>query len=152
MPQDTLYAVDEALRALFRGRRGARLHAEACRRVDVRLDPPAFFLLSLLAERPARLTDLACRVGLDASTISRKLQELEAAGLTTRQDDPADRRAALLTLSEQGLETLSRVGDARRAHLGELLADWSEADRLELARLLGRFAETVARSAAEGRR
>ena len=149
MDEDTLDAVDAALRALFRGRRAVRLHAEACRRAGVRIDPPAFFLLSLLAERPARLTDLACRVGLDSSTISRKLQELESAGLTTREGDPADRRAAVLTLSDLGADTVVRIGQARREYLGELLADSSEEDRLELARLIGRFADALAPRQAE---
>jgi DNA-binding MarR family transcriptional regulator len=141
----TLEALDGALCALFRGRRGALLHGAACRAAGVELDPPAFFVLTLLGEEPARLTELAPRLGLDASTVSRKLHGLEAAGLTTREEDPADGRAALVGLSDEGRRVVDRVHEARLAYLAELLEEWSERDGAELSRLLVRFAEELAR-------
>jgi DNA-binding MarR family transcriptional regulator len=139
----TLQQVDEALRALARGRRAGGLHRAACRAARVELDPPSFFLLSLLDEEPRRLTDLAARVGLDASTVSRKLHSLEAAGLMGRDEDPADGRAALVRLRPEGQRALARVARARLALLEEALDGWSDDDRRELARLLGRFAESL---------
>lgn len=141
---ETLAGVDEALRALSRGLRTARLHREACRAAGVDLDPPGFSLLGLLGEGPTRLTQLACRVGLDPSTISRKLQELERSGLVTREADQEDRRAAMLRLSPEGQDVAARLQRARLESLSEVLADWSERDRRELARLLARFAHSLA--------
>src|SRR3990170_3275929 len=43
---------------------------------------------------PIRLTDLAQRMQLDASTVSRHARQLEERGLLERADDPDDRRAS----------------------------------------------------------
>jgi DNA-binding MarR family transcriptional regulator len=139
----TLEAVDGGLRALARGRRAAGLHRAACRAAGVELDPPSFFLLNLLGDEPRRVTELATRAGLDASTVSRKLHALEAAGLMARDGDPADGRAALVRLSPAGHRTLERVERARLACLEQVLEDWTEDDRRDLARLLGRFADSL---------
>jgi DNA-binding MarR family transcriptional regulator len=139
----TLEEVDDALRSLASGRRAGGLHRAACRAAGVELDPPSFFLLSLLDKEPRRLTDLAARVGLDASTVSRKLHSLEAAGLMARDEDPADGRAAPVGLRAEGRRALARVAHARVSLLEEALAGWSDDDRRELARLLGRFAESL---------
>ena len=144
MNDDDLRAVDRALRALVRGRRAARLHRAACRAAGLELDPPGFFVLSLLADKPTRLTDLADRIGLDASTVSRKLQDLDGAGLTTRELDRDDRRATLVGLSPHGKRVVRRIEQARLAYLDDVLADWPAAERHDLARLLSRFADDLA--------
>ncbi len=132
------------MRNLFRGRRLARAHVQAARAAGVSLDPPGLFLLSRVAERPTRLTEIAGRIGLDPSTISRKMQELEGAGLLTRQPDSDDRRAATLDVTPRGKEVVELAERGRLAFLERLLEDWSERDRRELARLLGRLGDALA--------
>lgn len=143
MADAALREIDLALRNIFRGRRLARAHVQAAREAGVSLDPPGLFLLSRVAERPTRLMELAGRIGLDPSTISRKVQELEGAGLLTRQPDSDDRRAATLDVTPRGKEVVELAERGRLAFLEELLENWSEGDRRELARLVGRLSDAL---------
>src|SRR4051812_44198419 len=94
-----------------------RLRAEA----DVDLDRPGMQVLWLLDEGPLRLSQVAARLGLDLSTISRKVAQLERAGLVERGEDPADRRAAAIALSVSGRDVHARLQAARRGMLEHLL-------------------------------
>jgi DNA-binding MarR family transcriptional regulator len=92
-------------------------------------------MAQIAASRDDTLSELAQRIGLDQSTLSRNLQVLEGAGLveiaTTETD--ARRRAAWLT--EKGVQSLvAGLADWKRAH-GELAKrlDPEAAQRLALA-------------------
>jgi DNA-binding MarR family transcriptional regulator len=96
-------------------------------------------LLRLHRTGVERVSGLAAGLGLDATTVTRHLDELAARGLITRRPDPSDRRAALVRLTPQAVARLDAADADRRARLRELLADWPAADRYEFARLLSRF-------------
>jgi DNA-binding MarR family transcriptional regulator len=107
------------------------------------LERPALMVMFVLAEHgPIRPSSLADRIHVDLSTASRQLAGLEATGWVTREKDPADRRAQLVRLSEEGDRVLRANLAARRSLLRELLTDWTEAERTEFARLLGRLNKT----------
>ena len=72
---------------------------------------------------PVRATDLADHVALDLSTISRHLRSLEDAGFLTRSPDPDDRRASLLSVTDEGLVFLDH---ARRGGRAVILAGQKE--------------------------
>ena len=82
---------------------------------------------------PARLSDVAATVELDLSTISRQIRDLVAAGLIARTPDPADGRAALLSLTERGRSVLEAVSESRRRVLALAIADWTDEERNALA-------------------
>ena len=86
-----------------------------------------------------RVSGLASGLGLDATTVTRHLDDLEARGLITRSPDPSDRRATLVTLTPQAVARLDAADADRRTRLRELLADWPADERYEFARLLSRF-------------
>jgi DNA-binding MarR family transcriptional regulator len=67
------------------------------------------------------------------------------AGLLRREADQADGRRALLVRTEEGRTVSEKVHRFRRRNLAEAMADWSEADRAEFARLLGRFVTGMTR-------
>lgn len=93
-----------------------------------------YWLLVLVSEqRQLRLSDLAGRVELDLSTISRQIRDLVGSGLITRTPDPADGRAALLSLTEQGEAVLEAVSEFRRRVLAEAIAEWTDDERDALA-------------------
>jgi DNA-binding MarR family transcriptional regulator len=107
------------------------------------LERPALMAMFVLAEHgPMRPSALAERIHVDLSTASRQLAGLESAGWVSREKDLADRRAQLVRLSEEGQRVLEVNLAARRALLRELLTDWSEAERMEFAQLLGRLNKT----------
>jgi DNA-binding MarR family transcriptional regulator len=70
--------------------------------------------LARAPDRALRMTDLAERVMLSPSGVTRVVDRLVAKGLVHRQADPEDARAALACLTDEGLRQLRR---AARTHL-----------------------------------
>jgi DNA-binding MarR family transcriptional regulator len=113
----------------------------------VRIDRASYACLVTLAERgELRLSDLAQRMELDVSTVSRHVRFLEGAGLVVRRSDPDDGRAALLALTPSGENALEIQLEARTAVLGEATQDWNDADRDALRSLLSRLAAATGRA------
>jgi DNA-binding MarR family transcriptional regulator len=61
---------------------------------------------------------------------------LQQRGLAERAPDPGDRRATLVTLTDEGVRVVDAVRAARAADAESLFATLSEPDRAELLRLL----------------
>jgi DNA-binding MarR family transcriptional regulator len=95
---------------------------------------------------PIRANLLAEAVHADPSTLSRQVSALTEQGLIRREPDPADGRAALLTITDAGRASLAHGMAARHRHLSGLTADWSEPDRERFAELFERFATAFAGS------
>ncbi len=87
----------------------------------------------------ARSSELADLLQLDASTMSRHVRNLEQAGYVSRGDDPDDRRAARLSITEAGSELLRAEMGRRTEILRDAIADWPDADRATLVRLVERL-------------
>jgi DNA-binding MarR family transcriptional regulator len=144
--QDDLSRIGEAFNQVFRASHAARLHERAQAQAGADVDRTGFLLLSRLGgEEGVRVSDLAAEMGLDASTISRKVQELEAAGLVRRAEHPADRRAAVLSLTREGRTVSSRIKRERARLMEGVLAGWPEPDRSRLAELLEQLATDIRR-------
>lgn len=118
--------------------RRARAHqGEMAREVHPDLESSAYGLLIRLDELGGqRATDLAAYIGVGKATMSRQLRALEDLGLITREPDPADGRAWLVTLTEEGRRRVGRVREARRARYVSQLAHWDRREVAELGRLL----------------
>lgn len=127
----------------------SRLQEMLCRRAGVHLDRSGSMVLYKLHEGgdDLRLIDLAERLGLDATTVTRKVQQLERDGMIRRSTDPDDARASRLALTAEGRDSIDRLLEARRGWFEELLGSWSLRDRAEFARLLDLFASTIAHHA-----
>jgi DNA-binding MarR family transcriptional regulator len=105
-----------------------------------RLDRMALLVLGTLSYcGPSRLTTVAERTGLDPSTVSRQVADLEKAGLLARESDPEDRRAILLKATTEGQSVLDRLVRGRRRRVERLLSDWDGEDIVTLGRLLGQL-------------
>ncbi|MFC0625161.1 MarR family winged helix-turn-helix transcriptional regulator [Kribbella deserti] len=91
-----------------------------------------------------RSGDVAAKLGVDASVVSRQLAALEADGLVIRRPDPADARVSLLALSDRGRVKLEEIFGSFAARLRAALAGWSDAE-LEVANaVISRMTETIA--------
>lgn len=83
-------------------------------------------LLQRLDPAGMRLTDLAEQARVTKQTAGALVDQLEHAGYVSRQPDPTDARARLVTLSDKGLRVCRKAGSevARvekewRKHLGD---------------------------------
>ncbi|MGW1891159.1 MarR family winged helix-turn-helix transcriptional regulator [Streptomyces sp. NPDC002004] len=118
-------------------RRARANSGEMAREVHPDLEPAAYGLLVRLDEcGRQRATELAAYIGVGKATMSRQLRALEDLGLVAREPDPADGRAWLVHLTDEGRARFRTVRDARRARYVRQLADWNREDLAELARLL----------------
>jgi DNA-binding MarR family transcriptional regulator len=133
--------IEQQLTVLFR--RVQRIHLSTSSG-DVALERSAYGIMCKLAdEGPQRLGTLAAAFGLDPSTITRQVHALEEIDLAYRMSDPSDRRASILDLSDHGREALEESRTYRRSRVKQALADWSEGDRDDFARLLHRFNDAM---------
>jgi|SRR5579884_208084 len=110
-------------------------------------------VLAALAERSHRITDLACREAISQPGITLLVNRLEARGWVTREADPHDRRAVLVTLTAEGREVLERLRAEYRALMQEELATLEESDVRTLARtieILDRLIERLGTPAEAG--
>ncbi|MGW0772643.1 MarR family winged helix-turn-helix transcriptional regulator [Streptomyces sp. NPDC002835] len=121
-------------------RRARASSGEMAREVHPELEPAAYGLFVRLEETgQQRATELAGYFGVGKATMSRQLRALEDLGLVTREPDPADGRASLVRLTDEGVARFRHVRDARRDRYRSRLADWDRGEVAELARLLHQF-------------
>lgn len=93
-------------------------------------------MATLGAHGQLRLGDLAAKEGVAAATMSRIIASLVEAGYVRRESDPADRRAWLATLTEEGEQLLSGVRSTRVHELGRRIENLSPRHREALIEAL----------------
>jgi DNA-binding MarR family transcriptional regulator len=126
-----------------------RTHAAVVRRLERDLSsevgmPLAWYdVLLQLAEAPERrlrMADLAERVLLSRSGITRLVDRLQSAGLVVREPYPGDARGLYTVLTAEGLDRLRIAAPIHLAGVQEYwLSKFSDADLRELARLLAQL-------------
>ena len=82
------------------------------------------------------VTDLGEHLGISNAAVSQLLERLVQQGLIRRDEDPADRRAKKLTLTEKGAQTLQEGIHARQGWLHDLSAALSAAEKEQVAAAL----------------
>lgn len=102
-----------------------------------------FSLLAALDHTPRRGCELATALGLDQSTISRRLTALGDADLIERLPDPDDGRAHLIRATAEGHKLVETERARRVRTVTDTLDGWSDDDRSELSRLLGQLNSTL---------
>ncbi len=86
--------------------------------------------------RMIRLNQLAERLRIAPRSVTTVVDALETAGLVARVQDPEDRRAILLRLTEAGEQTVDRIGQVRQQVAAEYFGAVGPDDRAALLRLL----------------
>jgi DNA-binding MarR family transcriptional regulator len=93
----------------------ARLNRLATQRAGLDVPYAQVRLLAQVEEQgPARISALAAADHCSQPTMTTQVQRLEAEGWVTREPDPADARAVLVTITRMGSEALEQAR-ARRA-------------------------------------
>ena len=112
----------------------SRLNRLATQRTRLPLPWAQARLLSTIEDRgEARISDLACLDHCSQPTMTTQVRRLEDAGLVTRTVDPADARAVLIRITEDGVRVLSQARADRAAVIDPLLAHLDPEQRQTLA-------------------
>jgi DNA-binding MarR family transcriptional regulator len=90
---------------------------------------------------PVRVSELADALGLDRTTVTRHLDELERRGLVDRRPDERDRRAVRISLTPKAASHLDDMRAKNRQRIKRICADWAPDERRSFAHLLTRFAD-----------
>lgn len=110
----------------------------------------ALAYLEAAPDRELRVNDLASRVGLNQSSVTRLISRLEAKELTRRDLCPDDARGVYAVITEQGAALVREVREPYAVRVGELLAelaaDSPHADAQQLSRDLRDIARLIASS------
>lgn len=127
----------------------SRAHANVTRRLDNVLSGlhglsfADFMILYYLERAPGaklRRVDLAERLSVTASGVTRSLLPLEKLGLVSRQPDPRDARVGYATLTDSGRQLLSYAAASAR-FVAHDLTETVPTDQTEVVSvLLGRLA------------
>jgi DNA-binding MarR family transcriptional regulator len=139
-----------------------RAHSTMLRRIsrdlhDAELPPLSWYdVLAALRDaperRPLRQIEIAERVLLSTSGLSRLLDRIEKDGLIRRVMCPSDRRSTNIQLTEEGAEMLERMWPVYARGIAENFLPAFGANAREIAAALESIEETceVQRSAGEG--
>ena len=138
MPDDDAEVLGELLVRVTRGQR--RRWREALTPWD--LSPHHVRALRVVTDRSGtRLSELAEALRIAPRSATEVADALQARGLVERTSDPTDRRAVVLTPTEEGRRVQAEIAAARAADNRDLFARLDADDRATLARILRTLAE-----------
>jgi DNA-binding MarR family transcriptional regulator len=92
-------------------------------------------------EGPRSVSDLAAAERVRPQSMAQTVADLESAGMVGRRPDPDDRRRALVSLTEAGLETLLADRRQREGWLAGEIEKLPPRDRATLARAVELLSE-----------
>ena len=120
----------------------ARRHDRLMAMAGVPLDRAAVALLRQVADsEPLRPGELAQCLGVEASHVTRTVQQLQKSGYVTRVPDPDDGRAQRIRLTDAGREAVGRIRDAGARGMQLALSGWSPEELGRLATLFHRMVD-----------
>src|SRR6266700_5691974 len=96
-------------------------------------------LSALQAAGRIRMNELSAALGVVPRTVTTIVDALEKERLVARLPAPADRRATLLEITQEGLSQLNRFRAMHNSAAAELFEVLTATERLQLARLLRRL-------------
>jgi DNA-binding MarR family transcriptional regulator len=137
-----LTRIQHALGVVARRAKDGALHQQLGRRVGCDLEATGYSTLARLRLADGcTISELADGLGMEVSTVSRRVNALEDRGLVQRETGTTDRRTAHPRLTEHGTDVATKLEHGWRDMLAEVAADWSEEDLETFALLFDRFAE-----------
>lgn len=111
--------------------------------------PHAWALLELSEQGEMTVSELAGRLNIDRTNVSRLCQRMVAQGELERSTHPEDKRVRVISLTDKGQALAESVDDASTAHFSSILSniEASSPSVLEALRVLTEALEDAARSA-----
>ena len=120
---------------------------------QVQVEPPISrkdltlnLVINVVDEADAEMTvgAVADTLGVDPSVASRMVSDAIAAGYLVRLVSQQDGRRVVLNLTAHGVSMRDQFRDQQRQAFEHITRDWTDTDRLELARLLIKYSESTA--------
>ena len=135
---DDLRRVETQLGALLR--RTRTFIAESATHVHPELGPTGYAVLArLVDDGPKRASELVTQFDTDKATISRQTAHLQSLGLVSREPDPADRRAQIISVTAEGRRRVQAARRHNQQRLRHGLQEWEPDQVRQLGRLLEKF-------------
>ncbi|MEU1629268.1 MarR family transcriptional regulator [Streptomyces sp. NPDC020096] len=127
-------------------------HDRSVTRADVQIGRSDVHLLMALENDggSCRVGDLAARLLVEPSHVTRQVAQLQLQGLVERTPDQTDRRARNITITPMGTSVLSRLRRSNRESLRQALHDIDERDIDATVRVLRRLIERYVRTVRSG--
>ncbi|TWV33862.1 MarR family transcriptional regulator [Streptomyces misionensis] len=108
----------------------------------ITLDRAAVALLRQIADcESLRPGEIAHRLGVEASHVTRTVQQLQRAGYVARVPDPDDRRAQRIRLTDAGRRAVERIRAAGADEMRLALTGWRPEELRQLATLFHRMVD-----------
>ncbi|MFD3915947.1 MarR family winged helix-turn-helix transcriptional regulator [Streptomyces sp. NPDC058603] len=104
-----------------------------------------YLLLALDKNDGSRVGDLATRLMVEPSHVTRQIARLQAQRLVERTPDPLDGRARRVAITAEGTALLARLHQANRASLQQALHDVEERDIATTVDVLQRLVDGYVR-------
>lgn len=101
-------------------------------------------LLGVLRDRTPTMNELARFLGLDKSSVTGLVDRAERRGLVARVPSATDRRAVLVSLTDEGRSFVSQAAAAFEADVSALLSRLPPRERETLSRIVSRLLVTHA--------
>ena|GEM_PF-395275 len=113
--------------------------------IHLGVTPPQYMLLRTLShEGASRVCDAATLLGVGNPAASMLIKSLESRGLVHREQDPDDRRAVQVAITDEGREIVSSGEQFRREALLRHTKSVGLGDMETFMRVLGVFMEAMA--------
>ncbi len=103
----------------------------------------AFCLRLVAADDGISQRDLAAGLHVAPPTVSKMLRGMEQAGLVTRRSDETDQRLTRVYLTPAGRGLATQLREVAATYVNDTIGALPEADRAELARLLGLLGDRI---------
>lgn len=112
--------------------RAQRVVADCCRTTNTQ----CHLLTELGRTGPLAVSELATRVSLEKSWVSRAVEAMAVRGLVTKEPNPLDARSWLVTLTAEGVRTVDELNQTLDAHATQLLGSLNESERAAVEKSL----------------
>lgn len=94
-----------------------------------------------------RQNTLADAIGIEGASLVRLIDELQASGLVTREPDPSDRRANVVSLTPRGREVVAEVNEDIQGLREQIFANVPAADIEATGRVFTAIKEAAGKEA-----
>jgi len=126
-------------RAMLSRRHSESVYGES----EPELTPGRRQAILMLDRGELRMGELARRLGLEVSTVTRLVDKLEHAGLAERRAGAADRRSITVALTAEGRQVAERLRESRAKFMAEVLEVLEPAERRELVKLMAKVSSAL---------